>query len=120
MKAVIIAHIILLTVTVSVVINSGVCKVLVDRTINEIEAADDDHASSKDYKKIFDKYMARQQYIGLSVSHDDLTNIEDCFRELIGSAEVNDTDNITITKSRLTGALSHLGRLCGINFDSIF
>lgn len=120
MKAVIIAHIILLTVTVSVVINSGVCKVLVDRTINEIEAADDDHASSEDYKKIFDKYMARQQYIGLSVSHDDLTNIEDCFRELIGSAEVNDTDNITITKSRLTGALSHLGRLCGINFDSIF
>ena len=120
MKAVIIAHIILLTVTVSVVINSGVCKVLVDRTINEIEKTDTDSATREDYQRIFDKYMARQQYIGLTVSHDDLTNIEDCFRELIGSAEVNDIDNIVIIKSRLTGALSHLRRLCGINCDSIF
>jgi hypothetical protein len=119
MKTVAIAHFILLTVIASVIINSELCKTLVEETIREIESTDTETASKESYEKIFDKYMRRQQYIGLTVSHDDLTNIEDCFRELIGSAEVDDNDNITITKSRLTGALRHLRRLCGINFDSI-
>ena len=120
MKIVITAHIILLIIITTVVTNSLVCKLLVNKTIEEIDELDTAQASISDYKRVFDQYMKRQQYIGLTVSHDDLTNIEDCFRELIGSAEAGDNDNITITKSRLTGALSHLGRLCGINFDSIF
>ena len=120
MKIVITAHILLLTIITTVVTNSLVCKLLVNKTIEEIDKIDTAQASISDYERVFDQYMKRQQYIGLTVSHDDLTNIEDCFRELIGSAEVGDNDNIIITKSRLTGALSHLGRLCGINFDSIF
>ena len=119
MKTVIIAHIILLSVTVSVVINSGVCKVLVDRTINEIEKTDTDSATREDYQRIFDKYMARQQYIGLTVSHDDLTNIEDCFVEMIASLDVSDVDGAKIAKSRLINSLEHLRRLCGFNIDSI-
>ena len=63
--------------------------------------------------------MKRQTYLSLTVSHDDLSDIEDIIAELRGAAEVGDKDGVRIAKSRLGSALSHLRRLSGVNLDSI-
>jgi hypothetical protein len=63
--------------------------------------------------------MDAQHFFAITVSHDDLTNIEGCFYEILGAAEANDDDALKIAKSRLIGSLSHLKRLSAINIDSI-
>lgn len=65
------------------------------------------------------KFKARVSYIGLTVSHDDLTNIEDCFAELTGYLSVGDTDGAEVAKHRLIRFLGHLRRLVGFDIDAI-
>ena len=69
---------------------------------------------------LYEEFKTDERYISLTVSHDDLTNIEAAFAEMIGAARAESHEQFIITKSRLEDALSHLGRLSGINFDSIF
>ncbi len=69
---------------------------------------------------LYRDFRAEERYISLTVNHDDLTNIEEAFAELIGAAEAGDDEQFVITKSRLEDALTHLGRLSGVNLDSIF
>lgn len=69
---------------------------------------------------LYENFQADERYISLTVNHDDLTNIEEAFAEMIGAAKAKDAEQFTITKSRLEDALAHLGRLSGINPDSIF
>lgn len=81
---------------------------------SELELAD-----NEEYREIAEKFQKHERYISLTVSHDDLTNIEEAFAELIGAANANDEARIITVKSRLKDSLSHLGRLSGINLDSI-
>ena len=64
-------------------------------------------------------FRARESYISLSVNHEDLSNIETIFAELLGELEVGRADEATVAKSRLIDALHHLGRLSGVNIDTI-
>ena len=75
---------------------------------------------SEQIRTLYEDFRKDERYISLSVSHEDLTNIEEAFAEMIGAAEVADAAQFTVAKSRLEDALSHLGRLSGINTDSIF
>ena len=68
---------------------------------------------------LFDSFKERETYISLTVSHDDLTNIEDGFAELIGYLSVDDKDGAEVTKCKLENALLHLRRLSGFNIDAI-
>ena len=81
--------------------------------------ADSTALAQKAVADIFEKYRSSETYISLTVNHDDLTNIEDNFAELIGNLSVGDSDGAAITKSRLLCSLEHLRRLSGINIDSI-
>ena len=78
-----------------------------------------DLANNESYEEIAEKFQKHERYISLTVSHDDLTNIEEAFAELIGAVNANDEARLITIKSRLKDSLTHLGRLSGINIDSI-
>ena len=72
-----------------------------------------------EYKKLFSEFRKAEKFISITVSHDDLTNIEESFADIIGAAEAGMEGNVIMIKSRLKDSLEHLGRLSGINLESI-
>ena len=120
MKAFIISAVTLLFVIGGVILNSAIVTKSVEAITERLENTPEELSFGDEYRDIFDDYMRRQRYIGITVSHDDLTNIESEFCEIIGAIEAADEEGLIIAKSRLVGALRHLGRLSGINADSIF
>ena len=54
------------------------------------------------------------------MSHNDLTDIESFFSEMIGYLSVSDMEGAEMAKNRLIDALAHLRRLSGVNMSSIF
>ena len=119
MKTVIAAYVVLAVIILIVIINSFVISHNIDVILEKLRGTPDNIDAEELYEDIFDDYIEKQKYLGLTVSHDDLTNIESEFYEILGAASVGDNDALKIAKSRLIGALTHLKRLCGINFDSI-
>ena len=120
MKAMISASGIFICLIVAVLINSGYIERRTEYLRERIEAIDTESSEcAAEFEKIRDEFEKSRRIITLSVSHDDITNIESSFAEIIGAAMAGDTGEIFIAKSRLTDALLHLGRLSGINLDSI-
>ena len=72
-----------------------------------------------EYKKLFSEFHKAEKFISITVSHDDLTNIEESFSDIIGAAEAGMEGYVIMIKSRLKDSLEHLGRLSGINLESI-
>lgn len=68
---------------------------------------------------VFADFMKSETYMSITVNHDDLTNIEGLFSEMVGQLKVGDREGAEVTKDRLLDALRHLRRLSGINFDSV-
>ena len=75
--------------------------------------------AAEEASRIRGEYKSSVCFISLFVTHDDLTNIEESFADIIGAAEAGMKSNVITIKSRLEDALRHLGRLSGINLDSI-
>ena len=120
MKDKIIAIISLVVVIAVVVLNGLALKSKIEATIEEVASINIQESGTKvEAERIFDKFLEREHYISLTVSHEDLTIIEDCFCEMIGYLKVGDVDNAEVTKGRLLGSLEHLRRLSGFNIDSI-
>ena len=68
---------------------------------------------------LFEDYKKREFFLSLTVSHEDLTDIESLFSEMIGYLSVQDIEGARTAKSRLIDALMHLRRLSGVNISSI-
>ena len=101
-------------------LNGLALKSKIEATIEEVASINIQESGTKvEAERIFDKFLEREHYISLTVSHEDLTIIEDCFCEMIGYLKVGDVDNAEVTKGRLLGSLEHLRRLSGFNIDSI-
>lgn len=120
MKEKILAVVIMIAVIAFVVTNT----LIIDRQISEL--ADDvtsldteGEKAEEEARKIYEDFMSKEVYISITVSHDDLTNIEDCFVEMVGYLSVGDTDNAAVTKDRLTHSLEHLRRLSTFTIDAI-
>ena len=79
----------------------------------------DSKGALDDAIKIDDNFKKKVSFIGLTVSHEDLTNIEDCFAEMTGYLTVGDSDGAKVAKYRLIRSLKHLRRLVGFNIDAI-
>ena len=122
MKTVRAAAVLLVITLLTVIINSLVLKNMIDEITNEVEAAEEENTelAFAEYTEIFEKYKKKSSYISLTVNHEDLTDIENSFAEIIGAARSGDAMGIITIKSRLISALRHLRRLTGINLDSIF
>ena len=120
MKDRIFATVIFLTVIVFSISNSLFLVKETDEMILEVKGlkASDGQALSR-IIEIDEGFRKKANYIGLTVSHDDLTNIEDCLAELKGHLAVGDIEGAEVTKSRLIRFLEHLRRLVGFNIDNI-
>ena len=70
--------------------------------------------------ELYSDFKALEAFASLTVSHEDLTNIEDLFVEVISYSKIGDKEGLFIAKSRLENALLHLGRLIRLNIDSVF
>ncbi len=64
-------------------------------------------------------FAKKEGFISLTVNHEDLTNIEAAFTDLIGELSVGNHEDAEVAKNRLADALGHLRRLSGFNIDSI-
>ena len=115
MKSVKIAAVILVLTLTAVIANAIILRNLIDGLTAELEEAD-----GEEYEEVFEHFKRIKTYVGLSVDHEDMMNIELAFAELVGAADAEDEDSAAVVKSRLKYSLEHLKRLSGLNIDSIF
>ena len=120
MKEKVTAIIIFILIIGFVITNSILLQNITSMLTEEISnLAVDSEGALEEITKIDKSFKSKENYIGLTVSHDDLTNIEDCFAELTGYLSVGDSDGAEVTKHRLIRFLEHLRRLVGFNVDTI-
>lgn len=122
MKSVYLAYVIFFLLTVAVIINSLTVGKVIDKISVEVEAAEEEDMSiaREEYERLYDNYKKIELFISLSVDHEDLSNLEEGFSEMIGAARADDKSALITAKSRLCDCLDHIKRLSGINIDSIF
>lgn len=122
MKSVRFAYTVLVLLILAVVINMVLVKNSVGRLLDEVKAAEEENTekAALEYSEIYESYKERELFISLTVSHEDLSELELAFSELIGAAKADDKSSLLIAKSRLTDRLWHIKRLSGINIDSVF
>ncbi len=113
------AYITLLLLLIAVSMNSVVLNKAITGLYNSVEQAPTVGDVYETYNAIYKEYIKKRCFMSLTVNHQDTSEIEICFAEILGAAKANDTDSLIISKSRLMRSLSHLRRLSGINFDSI-
>ena len=122
MKGFILALIILLVVVTGVFVNSLALDRIIGNMAEAVSSLDfstESNENAEDFINLYKSYKSAERYISITVSHDDLTNIDNDFNEIIGCLKVNDIQGATIAKSRLEGCFLHLWRLSSINIDSI-
>ena len=120
MKQKIIAVVLLLIVISFVTVNTIIIDKQIYDMIKEVKGIETDSASAKDKsREIFGKFKRMETFIGLTVNHDDITNIEDCFVEMVGYLSIGNGDEAEVVKNRLTNSLEHLRRLSTFTFDAI-
>ncbi|MBQ7333291.1 MAG: DUF4363 family protein [Clostridia bacterium] len=81
---------------------------------------DDILSLASKFQKINEIYKKNEIFISLSVSHEDLTSIEEILSEIDGALSAGDKDAVIIAKSRFENAVLHLGQLSALNIESIF
>ena len=123
MKEKIFAVVVTICIVTAVTANTIFLKKSIDEIyslVDSLEISDEEFESAKnDAKHAFDTFRSKELFIGLTVNHDDLSNIEGSFAVLIGYLSVEDNNGATVAKNRLTDALGHLRRLSGFNIDAI-
>ena len=112
----------MLSLLISLIIGNSiylksVCRIFSDRL--ESISLESPEAALPLLEELFSDFERAEKFISITVSHDDLTNIEEGFSEMIGAARAGDTESLVITKSRLGHSLEHLKRLLSINLDGI-
>ena len=121
MKIVKSAYVILCFTLLSVIANSIVLNILIAKTLNNVKALPDylTDVSYSECEKLYNNFKKQEKYISLTVNHEDLTEVESSFAEMLGAIKANDSESVLSIKSRLIDALEHLRRLSGINIESI-
>lgn len=122
MKTKILAVVIFAVTVTAVFVNTYFLDKVIKETytaVESLEISGNDEQATAEAMEIYEGYKRRETYISLSVSHSDLTNIDETFAEMIGQLRVGATEDAEVTKSRLINVLGHLRRLSGVNIDSI-
>lgn len=123
MKVKILAAVILILVLLASALNTHFLLRSIDKIENSVEALSFEAPASEsksEAEALFESYKKAEGFLSLTVSHNDLTDIESFFSEMIGYLSVSDKDGAKMAKSRLIDALAHLRRLSGVNISSIF
>lgn len=112
--------VIMLSVIGFVTANTLIIEARADRLIDRISAIDPYSATAgEEAQDAYSLFREWELYMSLTLSHNDLTNIEDSFVELLGYLSVDDGDQALVIKNRLLNSFEHLRRLSGFNFDSV-
>ncbi len=121
MKAFRIAVCALVLLITAVFANSAYIENLTDKFANEVDMINesDPEIAKAELSELFSKFKKSEKIISITTSHDDLTSIEESFAEMIGAVNAKDMNELIKIKSRLKNTFEHLGRLSGINIDSI-
>ena len=119
MKAKIAAAVTLILTLIFVTVNTFVLDFMIGEIKREVDALDTSARELENAEAIYEKFSAYEAYVSITVSHEDLTNIELSFSELIGYLSVGDSDGAAVVKRRLSDALGHLLRLSSVNIDAI-
>ena len=120
MKEKVIALIILALVVLSIAVNAIILDRNIDSTlcaVTELSMTDD--TAYENARTIYSDFKTKEAYISITVNHEDLTNINECFADMIGYLSVGSSDDAEVAKYRLIDSLEHLKRSCGLNIDSI-
>ena len=119
MKAKILAAAALVLTLAFVTVNTFILHSMISEIKREVDALGTGAGDLSDVEAVYEKFSQYEAYVSITVSHEDLTNIESSFSELIGYLSVGDTDGAAVVKRRLLDALEHLRRLSGFNIDAI-
>lgn len=122
MRTQILAWVILAVTVGFAVTNTALLARQTEDILKEVEGVSldgDPEAARAELEAIYDSFKSKEKYISITVNHEDLTNIEQSFSEIIGYLAVGDTDGATVIKHRLTDSLEHLRRLSAVNLESI-
>ena len=120
MKAKTFAFITIFTTIVAVTANTVYLNHEIERFITAVSSLDIEEGSAlAEAQELREDFLKSEAFISLTLSHDDLTNIEESFSEIIGYLSVRDFDGAKVTKNRLIDSLEHLKRLSGFNIDAI-
>lgn len=120
MKEKVLASVLFIVIIASVTINTIILQKKIDETIEKVENLYiEDNGTKSRAEDIFDEFQQCEKYISITVNHDDITEIENSFVEMLSFINVGNTDDAEVMKSRLIHSLEHLRRLCGFNIDAI-
>ena len=120
MKEKIIAIAILCIIAIGVSANTLMLRQSIAELEDKIDEIDIKSGTSLlDLKEIYEEYKEKKYLLSLTVSHDDLTSVDECFIDAIGYLKSGNIENADVVKSRLKYFLEHLRRLSGLNIDSI-
>ena len=120
MKEKILSIVLLVMVIAFVTVNTIILNKQVEEVTKSVSSLSlDNDDAEMEARRIYESFMKKEKYMSLTVSHDDLTSIEDCFVQMIGYLSVDDKKNAEVTKSRLISYLEHLRRLSGFNIDAV-
>ena len=99
MKSVRFAYAVFIVLVILVLINSLSVGKIIDSISDDITRAEESDMAiaEKEYTEIYEKYKRYELYVSLSVDHDDLSNIEDAFSEIIGAARADDAAGVVTT-----------------------
>ena len=116
------SYLILFLLLLSVILNSIYIGNFTERiySLSRAETVEDIDAFKGTFQKIKDIYNNNEIFVSLTVSHEDLTNIEEMLSEIEGAITAKDKDAVIIAKSRFESAVLHLGQLSALNIESIF
>ena len=120
MKEKIIALCVLALIVLAIAANAVILDKSIKETIDEVASLSLSAESSySDAEQIYKKFKEKEKYISITVNHEDLTNIDQCFADMIGNLSAKDSEDAEVAKYRLVDSLEHLRRSCGLNIDSI-
>lgn len=113
------ASYVILSVLLAAVIANAI---FIGGTTNELYgiAAREDGELGERLSELKSLFERRELFLSLSVSHEDLRDIEEMIAEMEGAIEAGDEGAAKMAESRLKNALRHLGRLSSLNFESVF
>ncbi len=107
-----------------IVVMVGVNTLMLDKKITDIHQRIsmleiDEKEAWENAENLLNLFQNEVFYMNLTVSHEDITEIENSFVDMVGFIKVGRTEDAEVAKSRLLRSLEHLRRLSGFNFDSI-
>ena len=119
MREKVVAVVLLLSLLTAVTVNTVYLTNKLDEICRSICDLDIKTEEKTQAEAIYEEYNQAKTIISLTVSHEDLTNIDDAFVQMISYISVGNVEEAEVTKSRLIASLQHLRRLSGFNIDSI-